>query len=381
MTTQADQGVSQPAVLPIPNQLKPSYPSPHSPGGALAPPRRISPHDGPLSAPPISPSLLPERPSVPTRASTLGSENELSHHRQLEDSQDHARSEDLSHSLAPNPHDAVFAAPSPAYLSPSRPTTPGSSNEHIPSSSGHSDRSEKRLSASSIYSGSSNSQAPNRPPPTATSVSSVTSTYVTRPSRVLPIRCAADPPSIGHVPPAGRRCREPSSAHWAPYIISSVSNAWCVSPEFFIPMAAICQVLTTVPLQDCGTVVASKFFPIDGPDGKQQPLCERDYFRRLNLICAKCGMALRGSYITACSALTLPPSSLLPDRLHAHHLRQEVPRRTLHLLHLPDALWPSGLVLRARRRCVLPLSLFDPVRDEVRRMQYGDFETVCRDQS
>lgn len=53
--------------------------------------------------------------------------------------------------------------------------------------------------------------------------------------------------------------------------------------------------------QDCGTVVASKFFPIDGSDGKQHPLCERDYFRRLNLICAKCGMALRGSYITACS--------------------------------------------------------------------------------
>ncbi|KIK60363.1 hypothetical protein GYMLUDRAFT_167687 [Collybiopsis luxurians FD-317 M1] len=52
---------------------------------------------------------------------------------------------------------------------------------------------------------------------------------------------------------------------------------------------------------DCGDVVASKFFPIDGPDGKQQPLCERDYFRRLNLICAKCGMALRGSYITACN--------------------------------------------------------------------------------
>lgn len=52
---------------------------------------------------------------------------------------------------------------------------------------------------------------------------------------------------------------------------------------------------------DCGDVVASKFFPIDGPDGKQHPLCERDYFRRLNLICAKCGLALRGSYITACN--------------------------------------------------------------------------------
>ncbi|CAE6457701.1 unnamed protein product [Rhizoctonia solani] len=52
--------------------------------------------------------------------------------------------------------------------------------------------------------------------------------------------------------------------------------------------------------KDCNSVVASKFFPIDGPDGRQQPLCERDYFKRLNLICAKCDMALRGSYITAC---------------------------------------------------------------------------------
>jgi hypothetical protein len=57
-----------------------------------------------------------------------------------------------------------------------------------------------------------------------------------------------------------------------------------------------------LPIQDCGDVVASKFFPIEGPDGRQHPLCERDYFRRLNLICAKCGMALRGSYITACSS-------------------------------------------------------------------------------
>ncbi|KAF8677456.1 Zinc-binding domain present in Lin-11, Isl-1, Mec-3 [Rhizoctonia solani] len=45
--------------------------------------------------------------------------------------------------------------------------------------------------------------------------------------------------------------------------------------------------------RDCNSVVASKFFPIDGPDGRQHPLCERDYFKRLNLICAKCDMALR----------------------------------------------------------------------------------------
>ncbi|KIO25865.1 hypothetical protein M407DRAFT_24822 [Tulasnella calospora MUT 4182] len=52
---------------------------------------------------------------------------------------------------------------------------------------------------------------------------------------------------------------------------------------------------------DCNTVVASKFFPIEEPDGKRQPLCQRDYFRRLNLICAKCEQALQGSYITACN--------------------------------------------------------------------------------
>lgn len=33
--------------------------------------------------------------------------------------------------------------------------------------------------------------------------------------------------------------------------------------------------------------------------GKLFPLCETDYFRRLDLLCAKCGGALRGSYITA----------------------------------------------------------------------------------
>ncbi|KAG0209921.1 hypothetical protein BGX28_009889 [Mortierella sp. GBA30] len=50
---------------------------------------------------------------------------------------------------------------------------------------------------------------------------------------------------------------------------------------------------------DCDQIVASKFFPITEPDGKQYPLCERDYFRRLNLVCHACGEALRGSYITA----------------------------------------------------------------------------------
>ncbi|KAF9930957.1 hypothetical protein BGZ65_005111, partial [Modicella reniformis] len=50
---------------------------------------------------------------------------------------------------------------------------------------------------------------------------------------------------------------------------------------------------------DCDQIVASKFFPITEPNGTQHPLCERDYFRRLNLVCHSCGEALRGSYITA----------------------------------------------------------------------------------
>lgn len=39
--------------------------------------------------------------------------------------------------------------------------------------------------------------------------------------------------------------------------------------------------------------------PIGTSPSKLFPLCETDYFRRLDLLCAKCGGALRGSYITA----------------------------------------------------------------------------------
>lgn len=58
--------------------------------------------------------------------------------------------------------------------------------------------------------------------------------------------------------------------------------------------------------QDCHRNVASKFFSsteaMAGPSGARFPLCETDYFRRLNLLCHQCGRALRGSYITALGA-------------------------------------------------------------------------------
>lgn len=52
-------------------------------------------------------------------------------------------------------------------------------------------------------------------------------------------------------------------------------------------------------MQDCDKIVASKFFPVPDQPPNQYPLCETDYFRRLDLLCHACGGALRGSYITA----------------------------------------------------------------------------------
>ncbi|KAK5677355.1 Rho-type GTPase activating protein Rga1 [Elasticomyces elasticus] len=50
---------------------------------------------------------------------------------------------------------------------------------------------------------------------------------------------------------------------------------------------------------DCDKIVASKFFPVPDHPPNQYPLCETDYFRRLDLLCHACSGALRGSYITA----------------------------------------------------------------------------------
>eukprot|EP00842_Homolaphlyctis_polyrhiza_P006794 jgi/Hompol1/7115/HPOL_005192-RA len=50
--------------------------------------------------------------------------------------------------------------------------------------------------------------------------------------------------------------------------------------------------------QECNQVVADKFFTVV-VDGITKIYCETDYFKRLDLICAKCGLALRGPYINA----------------------------------------------------------------------------------
>ncbi|KAI6112638.1 hypothetical protein F5141DRAFT_1195407 [Pisolithus sp. B1] len=206
-------------------------------------------HGAPVSAPPAAPSRFPDRP-VPTRASTLGSAHDLgrSNLSAKHDFPTHARSDDLNHFHSSwsdlNGMPGSLLHPSPGFLSASRPTTPNSSNQR-----------PRRRSVASQF-------APNKAGGPLTSTSSTTSANLSS---------------------------SPCSACG-----NSMQGA-------FVRALGTVFHLNCFKCLDCGDVVASKFFPIDGPEGKQQPLCEKDYFRRLNLICANCGSALRGSYITACN--------------------------------------------------------------------------------
>ncbi|CAA7267418.1 unnamed protein product [Cyclocybe aegerita] len=216
---------------------------PHSQPGPLAVSTDISHQRNPYSAPPTSASRLPDRPDLPTRASTVGSSDP---DRNLPANSSasaipQTRSDDLNHQPSASSYPSS-PRPSPPFLS--------SAQSKEPSSSGHSDQSHHHTSATSH----SDQSSSNPKPPTSTSLSSTS--------------CSA--------------CGKPMQG------------------PFVRALGAVFH-LNCFKCMDCGEVVASKFFPIDGPNGRQSPLCERDYFRRLNLICAKCGMALRGSYITACN--------------------------------------------------------------------------------
>ncbi|KAJ7834094.1 hypothetical protein B0H13DRAFT_2110113 [Mycena leptocephala] len=240
----------------------------HDPARSRAP-RQPLPQSAPLSAPPSSPGRLPDRANMPTRSATTGSTDQ-ERPPGVYDLPPHARSEDLNHNSPANISAAPLVGssprPSPAFFNSSgasRPSTPaGSSKHNHPSSSGHSDDLTRRTSVTSFssnHSGGSNGSSAGALAPTASSVVSTG--------------------------------------------LSSASCASCGKPMQgpFVRALGTVFHLNCFKCMDCGDVVASKFFPIEGPDGKQYPLCERDYFRRLNLICAKCGMALRGSYITACN--------------------------------------------------------------------------------
>ncbi|KAF8661306.1 hypothetical protein AX16_001404 [Volvariella volvacea WC 439] len=227
------------------------------------PPRASSPSEIPYADTTGNAGRLPERQNLPTRSSTTGSvepdRNLLSkgYSRQ-------AHSEDLNHSNLPNSLVPGGSSPRVPYGLPSspssRPNTPlTSSKSNQPSSTAHSVDSNHQTSVTSNTINLSSTSNLSKSPPSANGSSS------------------------GHLPSS---------------MCAVCGNA--MEGSFVRALGAVYH-LECFTCMDCGDVVASKFFPIEGPDGRQQPLCERDYFRRLNLICAKCGMALRGSYITACN--------------------------------------------------------------------------------
>ena len=142
------------------------------------------PH-APISAPPTSPSRLPDRPYFPTRASTLGSTHDLSRLNlsAKQNAPPHPRSDDLNHSpsprLDPSPPSAFLPAPSPALFSGSRPATPNSPSyrsARTPTSDYPPDRTRRNSATSdaSAHSNSSWSSSPNKGGP-LTSTSSATS--------------------------------------------------------------------------------------------------------------------------------------------------------------------------------------------------------------
>lgn len=137
-------------------------------------------------------------------------------------------------------------------------------------------------------------------------------------------RGIGDPPSAAHLPESRQAASGYNHVEAAgsstdlarPAATQSGSRQPCakcglVMTGQFVRALGMVYHLDCFRCQDCNKVVASKFFPVDGVDGKQYPLCEKDYFKRLGLICAKCGGALRGSYITALGAETGQLSLLL----------------------------------------------------------------------
>ena len=191
---------------------------------------------GPISAPPTSPSRLPDRPHFPTRASTLGSTNDLSRNAfsAKQDAYAHPHSDDLNHSPSARhdhgPPSPYLPAPSPAFLSATRPATPNSPSHHstrTPTSDYPPDRT-RRNSTTSDASDSSGSTSPNKGGP-LTSTSSATSANLSSSSVPHSISAAtsntnAIPQTMLSVWPCDAGCIRPCTRHRLPPQLFQVSG-------------------------------------------------------------------------------------------------------------------------------------------------------------
>lgn len=97
-----------------------------------------------------------------------------------------------------------------------------------------------------------------------------------------------------------KKCGEPLTGQFV-RALDGTFHLDCFKCAVSPPISILLHLVTNNTTQDCGEIVASKFFPVgqEGVGEGQFPLCETDYFRRLDLLCHQCGGALRGSYITA----------------------------------------------------------------------------------
>ena len=80
-------------------------------------------------------------------------------------------------------------------------------------------------------------------------------------------------------------------------------------------------------------------------------------------------------------SLHSPSLFLFPFLNLSGRFRQKIPRRTLYLLPLLHPIWPTRLLLRTRRRRILPFPLLYPLRYKMRRLLQRHPQTVCRNKS
>ncbi|GAA5838870.1 hypothetical protein JCM11251_003724 [Rhodosporidiobolus azoricus] len=240
---------------------------------------------------PRSPSFGPGRPS-PTPSPTFPpshSNSTLSSH-----SHSHHSHSQSAHG-APSPTVASFPSRDFLHRPPSRPSSSASHPYALPPGSSTGSRSQNASADGHDPSPSSSNLVPSSSRTRQRGDSAGSSSSISH----------SHSPSAASRGVSRERERKDRSASGA----AAAGQALCAKCELpmtgqFVRALGTVYHLDCFRCMDCNKIVAAKFFPIDDPaappgTGRQVPLCETDYFRRLNLLCNKCGMALRGSYITA----------------------------------------------------------------------------------